>query len=116
VVPGDSSLLSCEALLWAKRGEKRKAEQSLQRALRSTKTFLHTHHTWHNAAAAYAVIGKPGPAMALLRKASALGWPNYPVFRDDPHFQTLHNHPPFLRLMAALKKEWTAYQREFGRR
>ena len=77
---------------------------------------IHTHHTWHFVAAAYTVMGKPAQAFALLRKASAFGLPNYPAFRDDPYFAPLHNYPPFLRLMADLKREWNSYQREFGRR
>ena len=102
-------------MLWAKRGEKRKAEQAVQRALRGAKPLLHLHHTLHHAAAAYAMIGKPIHAVTMLRKASLTGLPNYPAFRDDPHFRSLHNHSPFLRLMADLKRQWEAYRREFGR-
>lgn len=115
VVPGDPLLTSCEALLWAKRGERRKAEQAIQRALRGGKSLSHSHHTLHNAAAAYATIGKPAQAISLLRKASTIGLPNYPVFRDDPHFASLRNHRPYLRLLADLKREYEKYQREFGR-
>jgi len=114
VLPDEPTLVSVEAMIWAHRGEKRRAQQAIQRALRGGKPLLHTHHMWHNAAAAYATIGKPAPAIALLRKASGFGLPNYPAFRDDPHFRPLHNHPGFLRLMADLKREWTGYQREFG--
>src|SRR5713226_4643861 len=70
VLPDEPTLVSIEAMIWAHRGEKRKAEQAIQRALRGGKSLLHTHHMWHNAAAAYATIGKPAPAIALLRKAS----------------------------------------------
>ena len=112
--PGDTLLTSWEGLLWAKRGEPRKAEQFLKKALKVGKSVLHTHHTWHTAAAAYATIGKPNLAVHLLVKASRAGLPNYPVFRDDPHFKPLHKYPPFLRLLANLKKESTGYRREFG--
>jgi eukaryotic-like serine/threonine-protein kinase len=114
VLPGEPMLASCEALLWARRGENRKTEQALKRALKGGKSLLHTHHMWHVAAAAYATIGKPAPAIALLRRAGGFGLPNYPAFRDDPFFKPLHNNPQFLRLMAELKKEWAGYQREFG--
>jgi len=114
IAPGEPWLVSCEALLWAKRGEPRKAEQAIRRALRGGKTFWHTHHMLHTAAAVYAVIGKRAQAVSLLRKASGIGLPNYPAFRDDPHFQSLHNYPPFLRLMSDLKREWEGYRREFG--
>ena len=114
VLPKDPLLLSCEALLWAKRGDRRKAEQLIQKALHGEKSLLHTHHMMHMVAAAYGVLGKPQPALAWLRKASATGLPAYPSFRDDPHFESMQNNPQFLRFMADLKKECTSYQREFG--
>jgi len=109
----DPILASYEAVLWANRGENRKAEQALRLALRG-KSFLHTHHTWHYAATAYALMGKPAQAVALLRKAASFGLPNYPAFRDDPFLAALHDYPPFLRLMAELKREWDSYQHEFS--
>ena len=114
VLPKDPLLFSCEALLWAKRGERHKAEQLIQKALHGEKSLLHTHHMMHMVAAAYGVLGKPQPALAWLRKASATGLPAYPSFRDDPHFGSMHNSPQFLRFMADLKKECTSYRREFG--
>jgi hypothetical protein len=114
VVVDDPILHSFEAMIWALRGENRKAQKEVQRALKG-KSLLHTHHTWHHVAAAYAIIGKPAESTALLVKASRFGLPNYPAFRDDPFLTSLHNYPPFLRLMAELKREWSAYQREFGR-
>ncbi|HEV2351478.1 MAG TPA: protein kinase [Terriglobia bacterium] len=111
----DPILSSYEALLWAHRGEKRKTEQAIRRSL-TGKSLFHTHHTWHYAAGAYAGIGKPKEAIALLRRAANFGLPNYPAFRDDPFFAPLHNHAPFLRLMADLKREWESYGREFSRK
>lgn len=115
VLQDDPWLVSCEALLWAKRGERRKAETLLRRSLRPVKTFLHTHHLWHNAAAAYALIDKPAAAVSLLRRASALGLPNFPAFRDDLHFQSLQTNASFRALLAKLKREWTGYEKEFGK-
>ncbi|MCI0404255.1 MAG: tetratricopeptide repeat protein, partial [Acidobacteria bacterium] len=112
---GDPMLLSQEALLWAKRGDARKANRALQRALRGKKSLVHTHHTLHNAAAACALLDKPRQAVALLRKAGRIGLPNYLAFSNDPHFRSLQKHPPFVRLMAELKREWEGYRREFGR-
>jgi hypothetical protein len=100
----DPWLISCEALLWAKRGERRKAETLLPRSLRPVNSFLHTRHLWHNAAV-YALIDKPATAVSLLRRASAFGLPNLPAFRDDPHFQSLQNYPSFQTLLAKLKRE-----------
>jgi len=116
VLPGEPSLKSVEALIWAKRGERRKAEQLIRRVLSGGKPVLHTHHMIHNAAAVYGTIGKPVQAITLLRKAIATGLPNYPLFRDDPNLQPLHNQPAFTHVMRDLKKQCDAYQREFGQR
>ncbi len=112
--PKDHLALSWEALLWAKRGEARKSENAARRALRDKRLLTYTHHALHHLAAAFAVIGKPTRAVALLRRATDIGLPNYPVFRDDPHFQPLQKHAPFLRLMAELRRDWEGYKLEFG--
>ena len=114
VLPKDPLLIGSEALLFAKRGEKRESERLIQKAMQSGKSLLHTHHTMHLVAAAYGISGDPTKAIGWLRKAGATGLPLYPGFRDDPHLNSLHNNPQFLSLMASLKKEWLAYQREFG--
>src|SRR5262249_28200417 len=115
LLPDDAWLRSCEALLWAKRGELEKAEQLAHQALRGSKPLLHSHHLFHTAAAVDALLGNAARAIALLRKASRTGLPNYPVFRDDPHFHSLRERPQFLSLMAELKREWAGYRQEFGR-
>jgi TolB-like protein/lipoprotein NlpI len=111
----DPMLTSLEALLWAKRGEERKANRALQRALRSKKSLVHTHHTLHNAAAVCALLDKPAQAVVLLRKAGRIGLPNFPAFETDPHFEPLRKHSQFVRLLSELKREWEGYRREFGR-
>ena len=113
--PGDALLTSWEGLLWAKRGEPRKAEQSIRKALHAGKSVLHTHHVWHAAAATYATLGKPNLAVPLLARAAKTGLPNYPIFRDDRHFQSMHKYGPYLRLLAKVKKESDGYRREFGK-
>jgi non-specific serine/threonine protein kinase len=114
VQPQDSWLNSCEALLWAKRGDIRKAKQMLSRALRGKQPLFHTHHMWHTAAAAYALLEKPSQALSLLEKAAAFGLPNYTLFRDDPHFQSLHDSQRFKALMAKLKRERRAFDKDFN--
>jgi TolB-like protein len=113
--PDDALLTSWEGLLWAKRGEPRKAEQSTRKALKVGKSVLHTHYMWHAAAATYATLGKPELAVPLLARAAKTGLPNYPVFRDDPHFRSMRAYAPFQRLLAKIKKETEGYRQEFGR-
>ncbi len=114
VFPADPLLIACEALLWAKRGEARKAEQIVQRALTGGGGLSHSHHTLHNAASTYALLGKAAKAVSLLRKANQTGLPNYPLFRDDPHFAAIRKHPAFVKLLAGMKKEWENFKKEFG--
>lgn len=68
----------------------------------------------HTIAEVSSLVGKPVEAVALLRRASKNGLPNYPAFRDDPHFRVMQNHPQYLRLLADLKREWESYRHEFG--
>jgi TolB-like protein/Tfp pilus assembly protein PilF len=112
----DPLIVSAESLLYAKRGDFRRAEKLARAALRgrSVKSLLHTHHAVHTAASTFAIIGRPAQAVALLRQAMNNGLPNYPLFRDDPHFRSLRDYVPYQRLLDALKKEHAAFRREFG--
>ena len=55
-------------------------------------------------------------AIAEIRRASQTGLPNYPAFRNDPHFAPLHDAPEWKTLMADLEREHAAFRGEFGRR
>ena len=114
-LPDDPWLHSCEALLWALRGERTKAAHFVHIALHGkTKPLLHTHHMWHTAAAALALLGKPAPAIELLEKAGGFGLPNYELFRDDKFLKTLKGKQRYARLLAKLKREGEGYRREFA--
>lgn len=114
-LPDDPWLHSCEALLWALRGERTKAAHFVYIALHGkTKPLLHTHHMWHTAAAALALLGKPAPAIELLEKAGGFGLPNYELFRDDKFLKTLKGKQRYARLLAKLKREGEGYRREFA--
>jgi TolB-like protein len=105
----DPWLTSCEALLWAKRGEAAKAERLLPTALRG-KPLFHTHHMWHTAAATYATLGQHQRALSLLERAAAFGLPNFTLFRDDPHFHPLRSLRGFQKLLARLQRERRALE------
>jgi len=114
VLADDPWLVSCEAVLWAQRGERKKAEAFARKSLRPGKAFLHTHHLWHTTAVAFALIDQPSRAIALLSRAGAFGLPNYPAFRDDLLLKSLHKQTAFRGLLANLKRQWESYRREFG--
>ena len=114
VIPSDAWVMSCEGLLWAKRGEVRKASNVLQRSLRARKTFLHTHHLWHNAAAAYALMEKDDAAVTWLNRAAGFGLPNHTAFQTDPHFRSLAGNKKFDTLMGKLARSHAEFQRDYG--
>ncbi len=115
LIGGAPILDACEALLWAKRGEPERAEQALVEALDDRPSLGHIHHTWHYAAAAYAVLDQPDQAAAQLRAAMNDGLPNLPAFANDPHFAQHRDHPEMQRLFADLTTEDAKYRRDFGR-
>jgi len=115
VLGEDSFLDASEALLWAKRGEPDRAGTSLARALENRLSLAHTHHALHWAAAALAVLGREEEAAQRLREAATTGLPNFPVFRDDPHFASCQSAPAMKRLLSELESEWSRFRQEFGR-
>jgi tetratricopeptide (TPR) repeat protein len=115
LVRDDAMLEASEALLWAKRGEARQAEEALRRATREKPSVAHLHHMSHLAACALAVLGRPSEAIARIREASRTGLPNFSAFRSDPHFQSLRGEPEMASLMSELERECAEYRREFGR-
>ncbi len=112
--PNNPLVVSTEGLLWAKRGEPERAEEAIKRAEAMELPVIHRHHMGHNAAAVYALIGKPDLALKNLREISAEGLPNYPVFNTDRHFENLHDLPDYHALMSDLEREWQEFKGEFG--
>ena len=59
------SFTSMNALLFAKDGKRRQAEQMIARAIAIGKGFGHFHHTAYNIASTYAALNKPGEAVQM---------------------------------------------------
>lgn len=114
VLGDDAMIMAAESLLWAKRGEQKRAAQALRTTFEDLKSVSHVHHTSHYAAAAYALIGDESSAVQELERAAATGMPNYPAFLKDPHFSALQERPDFKKLMAGLKTGWESFRAEFG--
>jgi tetratricopeptide (TPR) repeat protein len=102
-----------EALLWALRGEGLRTDACVARAL-TGKVLLTTHHGWHYAAAALAVLDRPDEALVLLERAASAGLPAYPAFRDDRLLGKLKDHSAYRAWLAGLECEWLEYRRDFG--
>ena len=106
--PGDPGGLvtGVRALLRARAGDKRGAEEDIKRAEHLGQGFGHFHHTAYNIAATYALLRRPGPAVQWLRRAADDGLPCYPLFENDPNLTNLRQDPGYLALMAELKAQW----------
>ncbi len=111
----DAALDASEALLWAKRGEVKRADGMIALAEKNQASVGHGHHTEHYVASAQAILGRPSEAIAKIRLASQTGLPNYPLFRSDPHLASLRDHPEMKSFMSELEADWDEFRREFGR-
>jgi hypothetical protein len=107
-LPDEPLVVSQHAMLHARRHRSDLALQCIQRAVDSPRSFGHTHHVHYNVACAYAVLGDTDKAMAWLERSVDTGFPCWPLFRVDPHLDTLRPEPKFTRLVADLEQTYTA--------
>jgi len=104
------SFTSVKALLLAKAGRHKEAEEAIMRAIEIGKGFGHFHHTAYNAASAYAVLNNPDEAINWLEFAAENGFPNYPYFEIDPNLNNVRKHRRFIEFMATLRPQWERYK------
>jgi serine/threonine protein kinase/tetratricopeptide (TPR) repeat protein len=102
---------SVRALLHAKAGERRAAEEDIRRAAQMGAGFGHFHHTAYNIAAAYALLRQPGLAVHWLRRVVDDGLPCYPLLAKDPNLDNLRQDVGFVALLAELKPQWERWQK-----
>jgi hypothetical protein len=94
-------------MLHARRGQVGAALDCVRRALDFPIVFGHAHHTHHQIACIYAVLGEIEKATAWLEKSIDEGYPCWPFFRIDPYLENLRPEPRFQQSMAALEREFT---------
>jgi TolB-like protein/Tfp pilus assembly protein PilF len=97
---------STRAILFAKRGDARRAEEDVRTAVVKGKGFVHFHHTAYNIATTYALLRQPARAVYWLRQAADGGWPCYPYFARDPNLDRIRSDPDFGIFMKDLKSRW----------
>ncbi len=97
---------SVKAMMLAKSGKQREAEETIQRALNIGRGYAHFHHTSYNIASAYALMNEPEQAMKWLRVTADEGFPNYPLFTQDAQLDNLRKDPQFVAFMAQQKQQW----------
>ena len=102
------------AVLFAKRGNVRRAEADIQTAVRKGEGFIHFHHAAVSIAAAYSLLHRAGPAVRFLRRAAAEGLPCYPCFANDPYLANIRSDAGFIAFMRDLKAQWERYRATLG--
>jgi DNA-binding SARP family transcriptional activator/TolB-like protein/tetratricopeptide (TPR) repeat protein len=98
------------AILDAKRGDARRTEADIRKAIEKGKGFQHFHHTAYSIAMAYALLHRPQAAVRYLRLAADQGLPCYPCFRNDPYLRSLRGDPGFEAFIKDLEGQWRRYQ------
>jgi TolB-like protein/predicted Ser/Thr protein kinase len=106
--PEEPLMISGQGMLHARRSQRSLALECIHKAQESPYSFGHTHHTHYNIASAYAVLGEKEKAMAWLERSVDTGNPCWPFFLVDPHLENLRPEPRFQRLVAGLKRQYTA--------
>jgi len=101
---------SVKAMMLAKAGQTREAEDAIQRAIEIGTGFGHFHHTAYNIASAYALMNQTELAVKWLQNAADDGLPCYPLFENDANLSSLRKDQRFITFMAKLKQQWERYQ------
>jgi len=99
--------VSLQGMLHARRGEASQALDCVRKSLESPHSFGHTHHTYHQIASIYAVLGDNDKAMGWLERSIDTGNPCWPFFKVDPHFENLRPDPRFQKLVSDLEHEYS---------
>ena len=108
---GEGGLLaSMQAMMAADAGDAAGAEAHVRSAVDQGRGFGHFHHTAYGIASAYALLGRPEPAVRWLRTAEEEGFPCYPLFASDPVLNRVRRDPAFVAMLADLKTRFERFQ------
>jgi hypothetical protein len=107
--PVETEVHATRAVLLARKGDARGAEESIASSIRLGRGLGHFHHAEYDIACAYAVMGKKADALVWLRRTAADGFPCYPLFQKDPLLDSLRPDPAFQSFLAEMKASWERY-------
>jgi non-specific serine/threonine protein kinase len=105
-----ASAFALRAILHARAGEHERAEKDIAAAVQRGEGQNHFHHTQYFIGSAYALMGRNRQAVEWLERTAADGFPCYPTFERDPHFDGLRGDPAFRAFMQKLKAQWEGYR------
>lgn len=102
------------AKLRAMQGHHREAQAMLPRIISRTTRNRSYHHLTLEMARVYALGGDDEAAVHWLKETIANGFPCYPLFEGDWHFERIRHSAPFQQTMKDLRIQWGSYKAEFG--
>ncbi len=96
-------LASMQAVFLAAAGDKTRAKEKIDEAIKLGEGFGHFHHTTHMIASAYALMDEPDLAMKWLVYTAENGYPNLTWFERDPNLAKLRKDPRFIEFLEKLR-------------
>ena len=105
------SFSSVKALILARLGKRKDAENAIDRCPSADDGFGHYHHTAYNIGSTYAVLNQKDKAVKWLEVAADDGFPCYTYFAIDPNLINLRESPRFIELMSSMSKQWKRFKR-----
>jgi tetratricopeptide (TPR) repeat protein len=100
---------SVKAMMLAKAGKEREAEDTIRRAIEMGRGYAHFHHTSYSIASAYSLMHRPEEALKWLEVTADEGFPCYPLFEGDSNLDNLRKDPRFISFMTKQKQQWEHY-------
>jgi serine/threonine protein kinase/lipopolysaccharide biosynthesis regulator YciM len=97
---------SVKAMMLAKAGKHREAEDTIRRAIEIGRGYAHFHHTSYSIASTYALMNQPEEAIKWLQVTADEGFPCYPLFERDTNLDSLRQDPRFISFMAEQRQQW----------
>ncbi len=96
-------LTASEAMFLAADGDKARAKEKINEAIKIGEGYGHFHHTTHAIASAYALMDEPDLAMKWLNYTADHGYPDLTWFERDPHLDRLRKDPRFIAFLDRLR-------------
>jgi len=96
-------LTATEALFLAADGDKARAKEKINEAIKIGEGYGHFHHATHAIASAYALMDEPDLAMKWLNYTAENGYPDLTWFERDPNLDKLREDPRFIEFLDKLR-------------
>lgn len=96
-------LAASQAFFLALDGDRARAQEKIEEALKIGQGFGHFHHTTLIVAHTYTAMDEFDLALKYLEYTAENGYPNLPWFERDPNLDKLRSYPPFVAFLDRLR-------------